>query len=136
MAAGGLRGERLGRMSSAEWETTMQVLSTRPDQLWRLAQEAPPRWSKRLLDALGDWPLQQVSESDRAELGRLLRSAAACPLEVPIGTLVERIARPSVTLWESPRFNTGGNRFSHQHGHICEPVGSDGISADDLNLAK
>jgi hypothetical protein len=92
MGAGSLSGERLGQMSTAEWETVLQVLSAAQNhrELWRLAQEAPPRWSKRLLDALGDWPLQQAPERDRAQLARLLQYAAACPLEVR-GALTQEI---------------------------------------------
>ena len=94
-AVGGLSGERLGQMSTTEWDAVLQILSAPQNhrELWRLAQEAPPRWSRRLLDVLGDRPLQQAPESDRAELARLLQSAVACSLEVP-GALTQEILIP------------------------------------------
>jgi WD40 repeat protein len=88
--AAGLSGERLGQMSTAEWEAVLQVLSGTQNhaELWRLAQEAPPRWSKRLLDVLGEWPLGQVPDAERASLSHLLQTSAACGKDVPkVGAL-------------------------------------------------
>jgi len=85
--------ERLGQMSTAEWEAVLQVLIATQNhrELWRLAQEAPPRWSKRLLDALGEWPLGQVPDAERASLSHLLQTSAACGKDVPkIGALAAR----------------------------------------------
>lgn len=94
VTVGGFGGKRLGEMSDAEWQAGLQMLGAAQnhDELWRLAQEAPPRWSKRLLDALGDWPLQQVSEPEQEQLTRLLLSAKTCPLEVPknLGALTRK----------------------------------------------
>jgi hypothetical protein len=69
VAAGGRQGRRLGEMTDKEWEVTMEVLggSGRWGEMWRLAQEAPARWSARLLQRVssGDW----VPEGDGERAG-------------------------------------------------------------------
>jgi hypothetical protein len=54
VAAGGRLGRRLGEMTDREWRVTLDVLtmSERWAEMWRLAQEAPARWSARLLQRI------------------------------------------------------------------------------------
>jgi len=83
---GGPGGERLGQMSAAEWEAVLQLLSATQNhrELWQLAQEAPPRWWRRLLLArvLDDFPRRRHMLQ---HLGHVLadlaqRGAAAAPV--------------------------------------------------------
>jgi WD40 repeat protein len=55
VATGGRMLRRLGEMTDAEWEAALAVLEggKRWEEMWRLAQEAPPRWSARVLRGLG-----------------------------------------------------------------------------------
>jgi WD40 repeat protein len=54
MVAGGKQARRVAAMTDAEWTTALALLERgeRWDDLWRLAQEAPARWSVRLLRSL------------------------------------------------------------------------------------
>lgn len=69
VAMGGRQRRRLGEMMDREWEVTLEVLSRsgRWAEMWRLAQEAPARWSARLLQRVSseDW----VPEGDRERAG-------------------------------------------------------------------
>jgi WD40 repeat protein len=80
VVAGGRQGQRLAAMTAREWKTALTVLTDarRADDLWRLAQEAPPRWSARLLHALGrlDW---SPARGDHAGFRELLRLANLYP---------------------------------------------------------
>jgi WD40 repeat protein len=80
VVSGGKQGRRLGIMSQAEWQTALTVLQARkrwPD-LWRLAQEAPPKWSAKILRRLRKvrWP---IPEQDRAGFHELARLAGRWP---------------------------------------------------------
>jgi WD40 repeat protein len=80
IAAGGKQGRRLGIMTDSEWHTAVALLETqgRWPELWRLAQEAPPRWSARILRRLKKlrW---LVPEEDRAGFKELTRLARKWP---------------------------------------------------------
>jgi WD40 repeat protein len=54
IVSGGRQGRRLAAMTDAEWRAAVNVLHDheRWDEIWRLAQEAPPRWSAALLRRL------------------------------------------------------------------------------------
>jgi hypothetical protein len=80
IAAGGKQGRRLAIMTEGEWHTALTLLETqkRWPELWRLAQEAPPRWSARILRRLkrARW---LVPEQDRAGFQELTRLARKWP---------------------------------------------------------
>jgi WD40 repeat protein len=75
MVAGGKQGRRLGVMTDAEWQIALTVLHSRKrwQELWRLAQEAPPTWSAKILRRLkrARWPVQEQDRAGFAELARL-----------------------------------------------------------------
>jgi WD40 repeat protein len=73
---GGRQKRQLEEMTDREWEVTMEVLSGSGKwaEMWRLAQEAPARWSARLLWRLRDagWvPEGGAARADYEELARL-----------------------------------------------------------------
>ncbi len=76
VVSGGKQGRRLAVMTDEEWRAALNVLERgqRWDDLWRLAQEAPPRWSAPILRLLhkSRW---QVREDDRAGCKDLIRLA-------------------------------------------------------------
>jgi len=80
VVAGGKQGRRLGLMTDAEWHTALTVLQARKcwRDLWRLAQEAPPMWSAKILRRLKRirWP---IPEQDRAGFKELARLAGKWP---------------------------------------------------------
>jgi WD40 repeat protein len=78
MAAGGRQGRRLAEMADAEWETALSVLSGREQwaELWRLAQEAPPKWSARVMHCLARAGWTPPAEGERPGFDELSRSAA------------------------------------------------------------
>jgi WD40 repeat protein len=80
MVSGGKQGRRLGIMSESEWRTAVTLLEARKGwlDLWRLAQEAPPKWSARILQRLkkARWP---IKEQDRAGFHELSRLASRWP---------------------------------------------------------
>jgi WD40 repeat protein len=80
IVAGGRQGRRLGTMTETEWKATLTVLqdNQRWDEMWRLAQEAPPAWSARLLRQLANTAWKPGKDEQR-EYGELLRLAARFP---------------------------------------------------------
>lgn len=54
VVSGGRQGRRLGEMNEDEWETSLALLGegTRWQELWRLAQAAPPCWSVKFFKRL------------------------------------------------------------------------------------
>jgi WD40 repeat protein len=80
IVSGGRQGRRLGAMTEAEWKATLTVLqdNRRWDEMWRLAQEAPPCWGARLLRRLKDarWT---PGKEERREFDDLLRLAVQFP---------------------------------------------------------
>jgi WD40 repeat protein len=77
IAAGGRQGRRLGRMTEAEWKTALTVLDEheRWAELWRLAQDAPPRWAAAMLRRLAavEWEPPPAEREDFTELALLAR---------------------------------------------------------------
>lgn len=82
-----LTGSRLHRFSNTltdfEWETVLVILNRekRHADLWRLAQNAPPIWSARLLHSLFAAGWQPSDSAEQAGFASLSRSAAACPID-------------------------------------------------------
>jgi WD40 repeat protein len=80
IVSGGRQGRRLASMTDAEWRAALNVLhdNERWEEIWRLALEAPPRWSAPMLRRLKTmhW---KPSESDREDFQELTRLAAAWP---------------------------------------------------------
>jgi WD40 repeat protein len=76
VAAGGRRGRRLASMSEVEWRAALSVLRDheRWQDMWRLAQEAPPRRSVALLRQLQKegW---QPAPADRGDFDELVKLA-------------------------------------------------------------
>jgi WD40 repeat protein len=74
--AGGKQGRRLGSMTDAEWKAALGVLQAnrRWPEVWRLAQEAPPRRSALLVQMLESarW---KPPGPDRPDLAQLIRLA-------------------------------------------------------------
>ena len=77
IAAGGKQGRRLGIMTEGEWHTALTLLETQKRwlELWRLAQEAPPRWSARILRRLTKvrWLVPEEDRTGFKDLTRLAR---------------------------------------------------------------
>ena len=80
IVAGGRQGRRLGSMTDAEWKAALTVLqdNERWEEVWRLAQEAPPRWSLPLLRRLraAGW---RPEFEDREAYENLVRLAERWP---------------------------------------------------------
>jgi WD40 repeat protein len=76
MVAGGKQGRRLAVMTDEEWHSalTLLVVGKRWEDLWRLAQEAPPRWSAEILQRLKKMRWRGRAE-DRAGFEELARLA-------------------------------------------------------------
>lgn len=66
MVSGGRQGKRLAEMTDDEWEAVLDVLSdgARWREMWRLAQDAPPRWSAQILQRMkaAGWAPEAVEE--------------------------------------------------------------------------
>jgi WD40 repeat protein len=75
VVAGSRLGRRLGSLTDIEWRSVLTVLqdNERWPDLWRLAQEAPPRWSARILRRLTEarWNPADGQRQDFAELAGL-----------------------------------------------------------------
>jgi WD40 repeat protein len=75
VAAGGRQGRRLAAMTDAEWKAALSVLNEheRWDELWRLAQDAPPSRSASMLRRLRfvGWSPPPPETQDYEELVRL-----------------------------------------------------------------
>jgi WD40 repeat protein len=75
--AGSKQGRRLALLSGAEWRTALTVLEgkERWDDLWRLAQEAPPCSSAAMLRSLkkARWLPREIDRSGFQELAALAR---------------------------------------------------------------
>ena len=78
--AGGHKGKRLGAMTDAEWEATLTILSSdkRWEEMWRLAQKAPPIWSKQLLQKLKQEMWIPKAENEREVFEKLKQLSDKC----------------------------------------------------------
>lgn len=76
IVSGGRQGRRLGNMTDAEWRAALNVLYENEswEEIWRLAQDAPPRWSAQLLRHLK--AVGWVPDKGRDEFNRLVELAA------------------------------------------------------------
>ncbi|BAU65778.1 hypothetical protein STA3757_31690 [Stanieria sp. NIES-3757] len=89
--AGGNQKKRLGAMTDAEWETTLAVLNNDKqwEEMWRLAQQAPAIWSKKLLQQLTKIKWLPQEEQGQVEFEKLAQFAQKCLKKIPpIGGLV------------------------------------------------
>lgn len=84
VVAGGRQGRRLGVMTDAEWQAALAVLveGRRGEELWRLAHEAPPRWSAQVLQRLRGmrWQPPPAERARNEELMRLAEGWETPPL--------------------------------------------------------
>lgn len=78
IVSGGKQCRRLALMSDEDWRSALSVLEAkgRWEELWRLAQEAPPRWSAQILPRLrkARWRPQEEDVAGFDELVKLARS--------------------------------------------------------------
>jgi WD40 repeat protein len=77
VVTGGRQKRRLGEMSREEWDAALAVLfaSRRWEELWQMAQEAPPRWSARILRRMNGSGWRLSSEDERRECEALIELA-------------------------------------------------------------
>jgi len=79
IAAGGRAGKRLGTMTDAEWKMVIALLRDEGQwqELWKLAQEAPPRWAGGIIRCLAaeEWT---PAEADVRDFKELATYAKAC----------------------------------------------------------
>jgi WD40 repeat protein len=68
------------QINSSEWKVILSILgrSQRWEDIWHLAQEAPPYWSARLLRILGKDGWEPIEESIQNGFNNLLRQALKC----------------------------------------------------------
>lgn len=119
---GGIRS--IHQIDDVEWKAILSVLgrSQRWDDIWRLAQEAPPYWSAKLFRILGKNGWKPIDESIRNDFNQLLHQALIC---LEQDSLISRIVHSManlrghsrritallscpMTLSGSPFFVTGG----------------------------
>jgi WD40 repeat protein len=79
IASGGQQGKRLGTMTDAEWKMVIALLRDEGHmpELWKLAQEAPPRWAGGIVRCLAaeEWA---PAEADVRDFRELAGYAKAC----------------------------------------------------------
>lgn len=110
VVTGGLHRQRLGKMTDAEWETTLAVLSQGKhwEEMLQLALKAPIIWSIRLLQKL-----KETGWVPKAEVAELVRLGQNCTVDL--------FSKPS-RLWRCWKTLIGNNTTSI---HICS-ISSDG----------
>jgi WD40 repeat protein len=79
IASGGRAGKRLATMSDKEWKMVIALLRDEGhfQELWQLAQEAPPRWAGGIVRCLAaeEW---SPPEADARDFQELAAQAKAC----------------------------------------------------------
>lgn len=152
VAAGGRQGRRLDAMTEREWKTVVSLLSDGqhwPD-LWRLAQDAPPRWSARLLQCLrpASWMPPEAERRGYRELVELAsrwkdedyralmrcqavltghRDEVRCLSLCRIGRLLASgSADATVRLWALPEGKAAGTLEGHKSAVTCLAADPDG----------
>ena len=85
IVAGGRKGQRLEKMTDAEWEATLDILCNNKqwEEMWRLAQKAPAVWSKKLLQNLKQVSWMPSVEEDLGVLEKLIQLADQCLGNIP-----------------------------------------------------
>jgi len=78
VAVGGRQRLRLAQMTRSEWENVLALLAdpAHAGEAWRLAEEAPPLWGRKLLLGIGD--VAALPECDREDFARLRALAERC----------------------------------------------------------
>jgi WD40 repeat protein/virulence-associated protein VagC len=86
IVAGGRKGQRLGKMTDAEWKTTLAVLNRGKqwEEMWRLAQKAPAIWSKQLIHKLKQVGCLPKLEQERIGFDSLKQLADKCRKDIPL----------------------------------------------------
>jgi WD40 repeat protein len=85
VVAGGRKGQRLGAMTDAEWETTLAVLNNGKqwEEMYKLAQKAPAIWSKQLLEKLKQVAWLPTVDQERVGFERLKQLVQTCLEKIP-----------------------------------------------------
>jgi hypothetical protein len=85
------RPKELAALTYGEWETAAAILrrTDQPEELWRLALQAPPVLSARILRELDPEWLLPVAGADQEYAARLLELAERCPAVVPTGAVFD-----------------------------------------------
>jgi hypothetical protein len=75
----------LGELDDVDWETTIERLTaaTKWDELWRLAQAAPPIWSARVMCRLSDEGWSPPAPDEHTLFSKMIGLAQEC-LEQPL----------------------------------------------------
>jgi WD40 repeat protein len=94
VVTGGRQKRRLGEMTDAEWQVTVEVLQGRGQwsELWQLAREAPPPWAARMLRHLKEasWrPREPTGFDNLARLAEGWQEPDLGALVRPCGVLSE-----------------------------------------------
>lgn len=89
VVVGDRRRQRLSALSDREWDTTITLLDRDEarEELWRLAQAAPPLWAARMLQALtrADWQPRRHADRERfVELAALAAKCGEAPPPKPV----------------------------------------------------
>ncbi|MGH9855887.1 MAG: WD40 repeat domain-containing protein, partial [Blastocatellia bacterium] len=153
VVTGGRQKRRLGEMTNKEWNTALAMLfaDRRWEELWRLAQDAPPRWSAYRLQQMNGNGWMPSKEEERGEFDKLMKLAmewkepnlssftncqatlehsfsVTCLAISPDGRLLASKSGDEVRLWNLPdgelieTYNAYGNKRSKIH---CLAVNSD-----------
>ncbi len=103
----------LDDLNDPDWEITLSTLraAQRFDELWRLAQLAPPLWSARLITELAAAQWKPQFSSEESHWQRLVTSSASCLQNKP------KIQPTSV--WRSPSPDTTCLAFCPQAALIA-----------------
>jgi WD40 repeat protein len=97
-AVAGKRSRRsLGELSASEWEVILALLGrhARWEEIWQLAQIAPPIWSARLLHSLDSAGWQPALTSETDSFRTLQQRALDC---LQAGAPLERLPRQPLVL--------------------------------------
>jgi hypothetical protein len=77
---GGHKRQRLGQMTTAEWESTLALLTQGKhwEKMWQLAQKAPAIWSAELLNRIcqARWTLTEEEQARFADLINLAKKVS------------------------------------------------------------
>ena len=77
---GNRHSKRLEDLNEKDWQTALEILETQQawEEMWRLAQLAPPIWSLALLLRLKEAAWKASAESEQHDVTQLLEKAGQC----------------------------------------------------------